>query len=84
MRFFFVGILLAFTIVVTVECRPRIAGQKCPNEVNCFVNPCMYRECPVGYGCVANYCGGCNADCVKGGDTLVRNPRIKIKRNEWL
>ena len=32
--------------------------------VNCFMNPCMFKTCRRGQRCVANYCGGCNADCV--------------------
>ena len=32
--------------------------------VYCFVNPCTYTTCGSGQRCVANYCGGCNADCV--------------------
>ncbi|MFT5431550.1 MAG: hypothetical protein ACI9OJ_002247 [Myxococcota bacterium] len=29
--------------------------------VNCFADPCMFADCPSGE-CVANYCGGCNAE----------------------
>ena len=31
------------------------------NQVNCLVNPCDNVSCPDGE-CVANYCGGCNAE----------------------
>ncbi|KAI8513398.1 hypothetical protein Bbelb_100370 [Branchiostoma belcheri] len=45
-----------------LQCKP----PPCPNgepEVNCLVDPCSYTTCPAGTECVANYCGGCNAEC---------------------
>ncbi|KAL3882931.1 hypothetical protein ACJMK2_029233, partial [Sinanodonta woodiana] len=34
--------------------------------VQCFVNPCITALCPSGTTCRANYCNGCNADCIPG------------------
>lgn len=50
----------------------RAADGGCPPgvpRVQCFVNPCDYGsdKCPEGTGCVPNYCGGCNVDCVPSG-----------------
>ncbi|XP_064614358.1 kielin/chordin-like protein, partial [Liolophura sinensis] len=42
----------------------------CPPDkprVNCFVDPCWSVKCPAGTTCVANYCGGCNAECKPDG-----------------
>eukprot|EP00951_Prasinocladus_malaysianus_P046260 scaffold633851_cov43-Prasinocladus_malaysianus.AAC.1 len=39
-------------------------GSECDDIVNCFVDPCTYTTCPKGNVCQANYCGGCNAECV--------------------
>ena len=34
--------------------------------LNCFVNPCRFFECEFAR-CVPDFCGGCNARCVKDG-----------------
>jgi hypothetical protein len=31
---------------------------------NCLVAPCSVANCPNGTVCVADYCGGCTAQCV--------------------
>eukprot|EP01061_Rhynchopus_euleeides_P000270 TRINITY_DN10184_c0_g1_i5.p2 TRINITY_DN10184_c0_g1~~TRINITY_DN10184_c0_g1_i5.p2 ORF type:complete len:227 (+),score=47.90 TRINITY_DN10184_c0_g1_i5:61-681(+) len=38
---------------------------------NCLVDPCTAADCKDGYECVANYCGGCNHQCVK---TVAKTP----------
>lgn len=46
----------------TVCCGARCACADGSQPVNCFVDPCQVApECPEGE-CVANYCGGCNAE----------------------
>ncbi|KAL3882932.1 hypothetical protein ACJMK2_029234, partial [Sinanodonta woodiana] len=35
-------------------------------QVYCFMNPCILKQCPAGTHCSANYCGGCNAECLNG------------------
>lgn len=48
--------------------RPAAPGQ-CPPGVlqaECFIDPCAATLCPFGTTCVANYCGGCFADCRRG------------------
>eukprot|EP00877_Chromochloris_zofingiensis_P011002 jgi/Chrzof1/6155/Cz17g13140.t1 len=40
----------------------------CPDgstPVNCFADPCMFKNCPGNQACVSSYCGGCIATCVK-------------------
>lgn len=50
---------------------PKTAAPKkgpCPDGSHpfmCLVNPCTYAKCSAGFTCVADYCGGCNAKCVK-------------------
>jgi hypothetical protein len=46
----------------TVCCGARCTCADGTRPVNCFVDPCQVApECPEGE-CVANYCGGCNAE----------------------
>jgi eight-cysteine-cluster-containing protein len=46
----------------TVCCGSRCTCADGSQPVNCFVDPCQVApECPEGE-CVANYCGGCNAE----------------------
>ena len=45
----------------------------CPlEEVNCFVDPCQFAECPAKPTavCKSNYCGGCNAVFYDGVDIV--------------
>eukprot|EP00877_Chromochloris_zofingiensis_P011001 jgi/Chrzof1/6154/Cz17g13130.t1 len=40
----------------------------CPDgstPVNCFADPCNFKNCPGNQSCVSSYCGGCIATCVK-------------------
>ena len=41
-------------------------------EVNCFVDPCQFAECPAHPNaiCKSNYCGGCNAVFHDGADVV--------------
>ena len=46
---------------------PQLLGTPCPpgvDLVNCFVDPCLLATCPAHPTavCVANFCGGCNAE----------------------
>eukprot|EP01061_Rhynchopus_euleeides_P000268 TRINITY_DN10184_c0_g1_i16.p2 TRINITY_DN10184_c0_g1~~TRINITY_DN10184_c0_g1_i16.p2 ORF type:complete len:179 (+),score=64.30 TRINITY_DN10184_c0_g1_i16:61-537(+) len=43
----------------------------------CLVDPCSSAECKDGYECVANYCGGCNHQCVKSVSTKLPVPAPK-------
>lgn len=42
------------------------AAARPPNKpiVNCFVDPCLFATCEAhpDANCVANFCGGCNAE----------------------
>ncbi|XP_002735256.1 chelonianin-like [Saccoglossus kowalevskii] len=55
------------------------AGNPCPGGtiVNCFADPCTVEECPLyPYAeCVANYCGGCNAEFFYDGEKVDCNEK---------
>jgi hypothetical protein len=57
----------------------------CPGgepPVNCLVDPCLVNKCPSGTICRANYCGGCNFDCIpNGGHCPKSKPPVHCTRN---
>mmetsp|Transcript_19169 Transcript_19169/g.39285 ORF Transcript_19169/g.39285 Transcript_19169/m.39285 type:complete len:710 (-) Transcript_19169:147-2276(-) len=58
-----------FEIDVSGGCISEDVSSGCPDgqpEVNCLVDPCEVNTCADGTVCRANYCGGCNFDCIIG------------------
>jgi hypothetical protein len=55
-----------FLYVTFAESKSICPGGEPP--VNCLVDPCRVNECPPGTTCKANYCRGCDYDCIPNGD----------------
>lgn len=51
---------------------------ECKQKVNCLADPCLYNQynhCLSNEVCVANYCGGCDHDCIPASSNLFENRR---------
>ena len=51
-----------------IECEANLVSHiefsdQCINPVECIIDPCGIEDCIEDFGCIANYCGGCYADC---------------------